>query len=155
MLQLQLRTNGTLEEYLPATTFGAPASSTAESIPDSRIPETRNNHRSAKIIDGVSPLKLSGKLKIAWLKMKIVDLVQHSKYNIFQKNLSNNVVMDNLFSRSTWLKFFRCQNFKSCYSIRRKEIFKDAFHRIPNFCIICKIFWRKFAAKWTIVNINN
>ena len=28
-LQLQLRTNGTLEEYLPATTFGAPASSTA------------------------------------------------------------------------------------------------------------------------------
>ena len=26
-LQLQLWTNGTLEEYLPATTFGAPASS--------------------------------------------------------------------------------------------------------------------------------
>ena len=29
LLQLQLWTNGTLEEYLPATTFGAPASSTA------------------------------------------------------------------------------------------------------------------------------
>ena len=28
-LELQLWTNGTLEEYLPATTFGAPASSTA------------------------------------------------------------------------------------------------------------------------------
>ena len=32
-LQLQLRTNGTLEEYLPATTFGAPASSTAGLCP--------------------------------------------------------------------------------------------------------------------------
>ena len=28
LLQLQLWTNGTLEEHLPATTFGAPASST-------------------------------------------------------------------------------------------------------------------------------
>ena len=29
VLQLQLWTNGALEEHLPATTFGAPASSTA------------------------------------------------------------------------------------------------------------------------------
>ena len=42
-LQLQLWTNGTLEEYRPATTFGAPASSTAVLTTSLRTPTGTNN----------------------------------------------------------------------------------------------------------------
>ena len=84
-------------------------------------------------------LNLSGKLKKACLKMNILDLIQHSKYCIFQHTSSYIVIMD-----STSLELIRCQNWKSSFKLVGRKFLRMLQLFLPSLISFNVIFLWKF-----------